>query len=88
MPAQPRLPPVVARRLLRAAGVPLAGGLEQCRRSGRVEPRVLPRRQAEAGGGYLEYWFPKLGGKVAQPKRSYVQLFKPFGWVIGSGYYR
>lgn len=44
--------------------------------------------KAKAGGGYFEYWFPKLGGKVAQPKRSYVQLFKPFGWVIGSGYYR
>lgn len=42
---------------------------------------------AKAGGGYVEYWFPKKGKKIAQPKRSYVLLFKPFGWVVGSGYY-
>ena len=45
-------------------------------------------KTAEAGGGYVEYWFPKRGEKTAQPKRSYVLLFKPFGWVVGSGYYR
>ncbi len=42
----------------------------------------------KAGGGYVEYWFPRRGETLAQPKRSYVLLFKPFGWVIGSGYYR
>jgi len=44
--------------------------------------------KANAGGGYLDYWFPKMGGTVAQPKRAYVQMFKPFGWVVGTGYYR
>lgn len=44
--------------------------------------------KAKAGGGYVEYWFPKKGQTEAQPKISYVFLFKPFGWVIGSGYYR
>lgn len=44
--------------------------------------------KAKAGGGYIEYWFPKKGQAAAQPKRSYVFLFEPFGWVIGSGYYR
>lgn len=44
--------------------------------------------KAKAGGGYVEYWFPKMGQTTAQPKRSYVLLFKPFGWVVGSGYYR
>jgi methyl-accepting chemotaxis protein len=43
---------------------------------------------SKAGGGYVEYWFPKLGETTAQQKRSYVLLFKPFGWVVGSGYYR
>ena len=43
---------------------------------------------SKTGGGYVEYWFPKLGETTAQPKRSYVLLFKPFGWVVGSGYYR
>ncbi len=44
--------------------------------------------KGKAGGGYIEYWFPKKGETIAQPKRSYGLLFKPFGWVVGSGYYR
>ena len=44
--------------------------------------------KGKAGGGYVEYWFPKKGETIAQPKRSYVLLFKPFRWVVGSGYYR
>ena len=44
--------------------------------------------KAKAGGGYVEYWFPKKGESEAKPKRSYLMPFKPFGWVIGSGYYR
>ena len=43
---------------------------------------------SKAGGGYVEYWFPKRGETVPQEKRSYVYLFKPFGWIVGSGYYR
>jgi methyl-accepting chemotaxis protein len=39
-------------------------------------------------GGYVEYLFPKKGQTTPQAKRSYVLLFKPFGWVVGSGYYR
>ena len=44
--------------------------------------------KGQAGGGYVEYWFAKKGQTTAQPKRSYVLLFKPFGWVVGTGYYR
>ena len=44
--------------------------------------------KAKAGGGYVEYWFPKKGETAAHPKRAYVLLFEPFGWVVGSGYYR
>ena len=40
------------------------------------------------GGGYVGYWFTKMGQTTPQPKRSYVFLFEPFGWVVGSGYYR
>lgn len=43
---------------------------------------------AKSGGGYAEYYFPKMEGSKPQPKRSYVMLFKPFGWVVGSGYYK
>ena len=44
--------------------------------------------KAKDGGGYVEYWFSKKGQTTTQPKRSYVLLFEPFGWVVGSGYYR
>ncbi|RLA70429.1 MAG: hypothetical protein DRG30_09255, partial [Epsilonproteobacteria bacterium] len=43
--------------------------------------------KGKAGGGYVEYWFPKKNQTTAQPKRSYVLSFKPFEWVVGSGYY-
>jgi methyl-accepting chemotaxis protein len=42
---------------------------------------------AKAGGGYLEYHYPKKGGNEPKSKRSYVKLFEPFGWVVGTGYY-
>jgi methyl-accepting chemotaxis protein len=44
--------------------------------------------KAKAGGGYVNYLFSKKGQTTIQHKRSYVLLFKPFGWVVGSGYYR
>lgn len=44
-------------------------------------------RLAGQGGGYAEYRFPKLGAKQPVAKRSYVLPFKPFGWIVGSGYY-
>lgn len=42
--------------------------------------------------GYVEYVWPKPlpGGKVTEevyPKLSYVKLFEPWGWVIGTGIY-
>jgi methyl-accepting chemotaxis protein len=43
--------------------------------------------KAKAGGGYKNYWFPKENQKTPLPKRGYVQFFKPFGWVVGTGYY-
>jgi methyl-accepting chemotaxis protein len=44
--------------------------------------------KGKAGGGYVDYFFTKQGQTAAQPKRSYVLLFEPFGWVVGSGYCR
>ncbi|MCX6985746.1 MAG: cache domain-containing protein, partial [Lentisphaerae bacterium] len=43
---------------------------------------------SKVGGGYVNYLFSKKGETTTQPKRSYVLLFEPFGWVVGSGYYR
>ena len=44
--------------------------------------------KAKAGGGYVDYRFPKKGQTTEQSKRAFVLPFKPFGWVVGSGYYR
>ncbi|RLA68752.1 MAG: hypothetical protein DRG24_09685 [Epsilonproteobacteria bacterium] len=46
------------------------------------------RKKSRSGGGYVEYWFPEMEQRRSQSKRSYVLLFKPFKWVVGSGYYR
>ena len=42
---------------------------------------------AVKGGGFLEYWFPRAGQQKAEPKLAYTTLFKPWGWVIGTGIY-
>ncbi len=41
----------------------------------------------QGGGGYTDYWFPKQGSTEPSKKRGYSLLFKPFGWVVGTGYY-
>jgi methyl-accepting chemotaxis protein len=38
-------------------------------------------------GGFTVYWYPKEGGTVPLPKRSYVLHFKPFNWILGTGNY-
>jgi methyl-accepting chemotaxis protein len=40
-----------------------------------------------AGGGFIEYWFPRAGQTTAEPKLSYAAQFAPWGWVIGTGVY-
>jgi len=39
------------------------------------------------GGGYTDYWFPKLGQTEAMMKRGYSLFFEPFGWSVGTGEY-
>lgn len=39
------------------------------------------------GAGLVDYEWAKPGEKNPVPKISYVQLFKPWGWIIGSGIY-
>lgn len=44
--------------------------------------------QAIAGGGWVEYIWAKPGQtELTVPKLSYVTLFEPWGWVIGTGLY-
>ncbi|MFS2161613.1 methyl-accepting chemotaxis protein [Pseudomonas sp. Pseusp122] len=39
------------------------------------------------GAGPVNYRWPKPGASEPVPKTSYVQLFAPWGWIIGSGVY-
>jgi len=39
------------------------------------------------GAGTVKYSWAKPGHDKPQPKLSYVELFKPWGWVIGTGEY-
>jgi len=39
------------------------------------------------GAGHVDYRWPKPGASDPVPKVSYVQLFQPWGWIIGSGVY-
>ena len=43
---------------------------------------------AEAEGeGYVDYYWPKAGSKNDEPKISYVKLFEPWEWILGTGIY-
>jgi methyl-accepting chemotaxis protein len=39
------------------------------------------------GQGTVDYMWPKPGEKEPTPKLVYIQLFKPWGWIIGTGVY-
>ncbi|MDU9021897.1 methyl-accepting chemotaxis protein [Pseudomonas corrugata] len=39
------------------------------------------------GAGMVNYLWPKPGAEAPVAKTSYVQLFEPWGWIIGSGVY-
>ena len=41
----------------------------------------------EKGGGFVDYLWPKPGLSEPVAKLSYVKLFEPWGWVVGSGIY-
>ncbi len=49
--------------------------------------REFVRTCRENGGGFVEYWWPKPGHDQPVHKLSYVKLFEPWGWVIGTGLY-
>ncbi len=42
---------------------------------------------AQAGGGFVDYWFPRAGQQTAEPKLSYAKLFTPWNWMLGTGIY-
>lgn len=44
-------------------------------------------KAADAGGGFVNYSFPKPGESADSPKRTYVAYFQPYDWVIDTGSY-
>ena len=41
----------------------------------------------EKGKGFVNYAWPKAGSSNPVPKLSYVELFQPWGWIVGTGIY-
>ncbi|HMK59651.1 MAG TPA: methyl-accepting chemotaxis protein [Dissulfurispiraceae bacterium] len=41
----------------------------------------------DKGAGYVDYMWPKPGQEKPVPKVSYVKLYAPWGWILGSGLY-
>ncbi len=39
------------------------------------------------GSGFVMYYWPKYGAAEPVPKISYVQLYKPWGWIFSTGVY-
>ena len=39
------------------------------------------------GEGYSNYYFPRAGEEEPLPKRAYIKLYEPYGWIIGTGNY-
>ena len=37
--------------------------------------------------GFVRYSWPRPGETAASPKISYVKLYKPWGWIVGTGVY-
>ena len=40
-----------------------------------------------AGAGFVDYYWPKQGSDKPVAKISYVKLYEPWSWVVGSGIY-
>ena len=49
--------------------------------------REIIKHGKKEKGGFLDYYFPKLGGKIPLKKRSYSLTFKNWGWIISTGNY-
>ncbi|HBA87961.1 MAG TPA: chemotaxis protein [Geobacter sp.] len=70
---------------------PIKPELEGKDQSGTKDPngKALFIEMAEVakakGSGIVEYLWPKPGSTVPVSKLSYVKLYKPWGWVVGSG---
>ena len=44
-------------------------------------------QKAKAGGGFIEYNWPRANSDVEAPKLSYAEWQKDWGWMVGTGVY-
>ncbi|MCF8062905.1 MAG: cache domain-containing protein [Deltaproteobacteria bacterium] len=73
---------------------PYRSGLEGRDISGLMDPNgkrlfeAFVRKAREQGSGYVDYmWQWKDDPSRIVPKVSYVKLFEPWGWIVGTGLY-
>ncbi len=56
-------------------------------RKGKAFFREMVDVSVRDGHGFVEYLWPKPGEEQPVPKLTYVQLFKEWGWIVGTGIY-
>jgi len=49
--------------------------------------KELVKNSIKSGDAYLSYWFPKPGESEPSEKLGYTKIFKPWNWVVGTGFY-
>ena len=49
--------------------------------------REMNQVASSKGAGFVDYMWPRPGEEAASPKLSYVEVFKPWGLIIGTGVY-
>lgn len=54
---------------------------------GKYVVREQQRVVREHGEGYVSHWHIRLGEAQPREKLTYVRLFKPWGWIVGTGIY-
>lgn len=55
--------------------------------NGKLFMREMVQLCDAKGGGFVTYHWPLYGRDQAVPKISYVEIYKPWGWVLGTGIY-
>jgi len=41
----------------------------------------------QPGGDFTDYWWPKAGETTPLQKRAFINMFKPYEWIVGTGNY-
>jgi methyl-accepting chemotaxis protein len=55
--------------------------------NGKLHFNEMVRVCKEKGKGFVEYAWAKPGGSAPLPKLSFVELYQPWGWIVGTGIY-